>query len=314
MDKTTVAKAIRHAVIAACISAALTVVVVLVAMNGNSPRLEYYADPSFFLDVAIIALLAYGVHRRSRVAAVFLFAYFVASKIIVALDTGRGGSVVVSLLFAWFFARAVYATFVHHRQLREEDPAYRPNWKLATALGVPLALLLAFSITYTVLTHRGVLLPAKVLRGSEIRADDLVLLRQHVLEADETVEFFFPHGFADLMESGNLLTNRRVILYYMEDGELVTYALPLDSVVAVAQEKPGGLLDNAEYRIEGRDEDSWLVLSLSTESGRHEAFVDAIRRHITSTQKDVKPAETRDPDGSPRQKSEGNEGNGARGN
>ena len=87
------------------------------------------------------------VLRRTRkwpaalaAAATLMLAYFVLSKVLIMIDTGKPSGLVLGLLFAIFYFRAMTATFRYHRFLREwkrnppapkrplsEDPLFAPK-------------------------------------------------------------------------------------------------------------------------------------------------------------------------------------------
>jgi serine/threonine-protein kinase len=71
------------------------------------------------VDVTLMAGLAYGVFRKSRICAVLLFLMFLAEKIYAFVATGTVSGIVTSLLFLWFFFQAVIGTFQFHRWKKE---------------------------------------------------------------------------------------------------------------------------------------------------------------------------------------------------
>ena len=129
---------IKHGWVAACVSCAMTLIVTLIALSGDSAGNT--DDAWNFVDVALIAGLAFGIYKRSRTAATLMLAYFVLSKVLIMIDTGKPSGLVLGLLFAIFYFRAMTATFRYHRFLREwkrnppapkrplsEDPLFAPK-------------------------------------------------------------------------------------------------------------------------------------------------------------------------------------------
>jgi preprotein translocase subunit SecF len=78
-----VLKKIKHAWTAGLISAALTLLVTLLAVFGVK-MLGF--DAWEFLDVAFILGLTYGIYRKSRVCAVLMLVYFLISKMLRHMD------------------------------------------------------------------------------------------------------------------------------------------------------------------------------------------------------------------------------------
>lgn len=110
---------IKHGWIAACISGVLTLIATVFSMF-NGPN-EVFAGAWSLIDVALIAGFAFGIWRRSRVAATLMFVYFVLSKILIMQATGRPDGLVLGLVFLIFYFRAMTATFRYHRFVK--------NWK-----------------------------------------------------------------------------------------------------------------------------------------------------------------------------------------
>ncbi len=107
-----VMKMIRAAVVGGSISMVITLVVTLVAVAG-SPVLGFGA--ANFIDVALIAGLTFGIWRRSRTCAVLMLLYFVASKILMMVEAGKPGGIVMGLLFAYLYVQGVRGTFEYQR-------------------------------------------------------------------------------------------------------------------------------------------------------------------------------------------------------
>lgn len=90
------------------------VVAVLAARVGGVPL--HGADWGSVLEIAILMALAFGVHLKSRAAAIVLLAYFVAVQVLLRAGFGMGASgVFVALLLAWLYVRGVIGTFAYHR-------------------------------------------------------------------------------------------------------------------------------------------------------------------------------------------------------
>jgi len=113
----TIAAPIRHGWIAACVSCAMTLLATLLSLRQSGDETVFSAFN--LIDVGLIALLAFGIHRRSRTAATFMLAYFVLSKILVMQQTGQPTGLVFGLVFAIFYFRAMTATFRYHRFVKE---------------------------------------------------------------------------------------------------------------------------------------------------------------------------------------------------
>jgi hypothetical protein len=112
-------KKIRQATIAAIISASLTMLFTLIAMAGTS-FLGFSAWQ--LVDVGFIAVLAYGIHKKSRVCALIMLLYFIASKVyMVTQGGGKPTGVVVALIFLYYYGLGVQGTFQYHAWLKQQN-------------------------------------------------------------------------------------------------------------------------------------------------------------------------------------------------
>lgn len=107
-----IARKIKSAWIAGCISGAVTLVVTLIAMSGTA-ALGF--DAWSLLDVAVIFGLAFGIYKKSRVCAVLMLAYFILSKIILMMEAGKPSGLLVALIFAYYYVQGIRGTFAFHK-------------------------------------------------------------------------------------------------------------------------------------------------------------------------------------------------------
>jgi hypothetical protein len=110
-------KHIARAWIAACISAGVTVILGLFALAGNEVIAGF--DAWILLDAAILAGLAFGVARRSRVCAVILVIYGISNVVDAALE-GRSFPI-LGFVFIYFYVRGAIGIFRYHRH-RHQTP------------------------------------------------------------------------------------------------------------------------------------------------------------------------------------------------
>jgi len=112
-----VLKKIRNAWIAGLITASVTLLVTLLAVFGVVQLFGF--DAWEFVDVVLILGLTYGIYRKSRVCAVFMVIYFVASKIMLFMQTGKPNGIVVTLIFLYYYCQGVAGTFAYHRHTKD---------------------------------------------------------------------------------------------------------------------------------------------------------------------------------------------------
>ena len=105
-------KKIKHAWTAGLISAAMTLVITLLAVLGV--KIMAF-DAWEFLDVALILGLTYGIYRKSRVCAVLMIVYFLISKIIMFAESGKANGIILTIVFLYYYGQGVVGTFAYHK-------------------------------------------------------------------------------------------------------------------------------------------------------------------------------------------------------
>jgi len=117
--------AIKATWIAAVVVASLTVSFVVIGQVWPHTWGDV-APMSSIIDVALILSLAYGVHRRSRICASMLLAYWVATKILppIASHSVPGGE---AGLIGFIFLMGTRAAFQIHRSREYQgEGRYQP--------------------------------------------------------------------------------------------------------------------------------------------------------------------------------------------
>ena len=116
MNREAIDKSIKFAWIAAVVSAVLTTIAWAVAMAGV-PELAGFQYA--WIDLIILAALAFGVFRRSRTAATLLVAYWIFNIAMM----GVSGAIAVRVIFLVFFVQGARAAFAHHKLKDQTQPA-----------------------------------------------------------------------------------------------------------------------------------------------------------------------------------------------
>lgn len=271
--------------IAGMLTLLVVTVVVFVAKGAVDPRLGA-VDAWSYLDVAIVFACAIGIRRKSRVAAVSLLAYWILSKLYLLIETGRIPGVVVSLIFAYYFARAVQGTFTYARLQREAN--YRPRMSFLgkTVLGVGgvVAVLVVLGLAQIIGASGGWLASTEVLSGDELREEDrLALVEAGVLATDEDIELFYCDGFT-VAEAGTILSDYGVTRYFVdENGDTQVFGIPYSQIHNVELIEDGDFVNDTVYQVNGTEPDQWLRLALPTEDDGDERFISALRARLGET-------------------------------
>lgn len=103
---------IRVGFFAALFSLAMTFIITVLGATGTLD-IGVGTDWYMMVDVVLIAVLAFGIWKRSRTATTAMFIYFAASKLI-ALYSGQYGGIIVGLLLLFFYGRAMIASYRYH--------------------------------------------------------------------------------------------------------------------------------------------------------------------------------------------------------
>ncbi|QIQ22300.1 hypothetical protein [Zophobihabitans entericus] len=108
--KKTCQQAITVGWIAAVISCLLTLAVAMAL------------SPYFYVDVVLLAVLAFFVYKKSRVASTILVVYFVASKLLQISWGISPGQLIFALLFIFCYVQAMRATYIWHKNYADSKP------------------------------------------------------------------------------------------------------------------------------------------------------------------------------------------------
>jgi hypothetical protein len=283
-------KAARNGAIAAFISGAITAIVVGLALwFDDQGSIAPWNDPLNIFDVVLILACAVGMLRNSRAAAITAFIYFILAKAMIALETGAVGGIVAGLFFLYFFGKAIQGTFTYHRIRKAEDENYRAAPRWTYFVGIP-ALVLMFSLMgLGLLTMTDAVPSTEVLRGSEVAADDVqLLIDNEVLFADEKIEYFYSYGLMSVLEGGNILSDRAVIAYYLDEfDDLQIFEMTFGEIAGVFRIDEGGTMTDALYKVTSDYDDSWLIIELSTEKDGDKVFVEALRKKIKQSRSET---------------------------
>ncbi len=291
VDLETAVEASRQGVWAALIVTLVTAGIT--AFNLITGSNLFGLDASAFLDVFVMVLIAWGVHRKSRFAAVSgLVLYLCAQVILQSAREDATIGVAIGMILTLMFVNAARGTFAYHKYLEQAESKRH----LATPLsridkdrseGISIAKLakvslsalgivgLGLMVSYTVVTVVGP--PTKVVSGEQIKERHLeVISSLDILEPDEKILFFSTDAFWDIQDGFYVLTDKKVLLhgpgfversfniYFRQINKIEVYhpdSWIEDSVVGL------DLLDGTR---------AWFPLS--NKSGGDQKFVEALEK------------------------------------
>lgn len=112
-----IAQSTRQGWIAAVIYGVITMLVDLVAIfNATNKSAAAWS----LLDAAVIFALAFGIYRKSRISAILMLAFLCLIQYVVWKQTGFPSGVVIGIVLAIFFFRAIVGTFRYHAFAKRE--------------------------------------------------------------------------------------------------------------------------------------------------------------------------------------------------
>ena len=274
-------KAILHGTIAALISGLITgaVVGLSVASGGSILGIDAWSA----IDVVLIFFLAFGVYKKSRVAASVLVAYFVLSKIFLMVMTGSGSGILTGLIFIYFYARALQGTIAFHRLEKVENPDYRPQtlW----VVGIISSLCGLFVTFILAMVFMGVFstTPAGTISGYDLDPEARQELESaNIISRDDKVDLIYCYGMSTL-EEGNILTDDRFIHYTFKDGQMQKEEIALEQIKriekGVVDESDVEALGDTLYIVKGETTEVKLRFSWAEEE---QVLLEALRRNIRS--------------------------------
>ena len=114
---------IRNAWGAAVVSGVMSLIFLLASFVADKTGRAGF-DTLDLIDISMFFILAIGIYLRSRTAAVAMFFYFLATKLVLwsTPEGMNGGWVLFDLLFLYFFFEGIRGTLAFHRE-KNPDPA-----------------------------------------------------------------------------------------------------------------------------------------------------------------------------------------------
>lgn len=285
MNREEAIKATKNGAIAACISGTLTLVIVAIAIfNNNDNALALWNDPANFFDIILIFACAYGVYKKSRTAAIVLFVYFIISKIFIGIETGKVTGIFISLIFLYFYGKAIQGAFAYKKIEKTENSNYKPTPKAYYFVGIPLLVIFAGFMGLGLMTMTSAVPSTEVQAGKDVNQNDRnMLVSNYIILENDIIEYFYSTGFSSILEGGSVLTQDRVILYMPDENKQVqVYELYFSDISSVKLLETGNLVNDSVYLINTPDPEAWLQIALSAEKRGDVKFIEALREKITN--------------------------------
>tara|TARA_R110002124_G_scaffold81314_2_gene214463 strand:+ start:5297 stop:6211 length:915 start_codon:yes stop_codon:yes gene_type:complete len=281
---------IKQASIAAFLSAAMSTLVIVVAIVTSAEGVfGPFADPINFIDVALVLLCGVGLRFYSRTAAVTLVIYFILAKIFIMLENGRPSGLLFTMIWLYFYWKGIRGTFAYHRLRKEADSSYRSTpvsfyYFVIPVGGIVLSLIILGVSLFGLgmLAESGAFVSPEVTAGDKLSKSDLqLLLDEGIIRPDETVLYFYSTGLTSISDDGNLLTDKRVVSYERIEGVLEVYAANYEDVTEIIVVEEGNFIDDTIVEINTTDDDVFLLFLSALEEG-DQTFINELRSRVPS--------------------------------
>lgn len=113
-------KAAKTGAIAACIAGILRLPMWFSAIFDAKGMVELLTTIFLREDLVLIFILAYGIYKKSRTAAVVICVYWLFFIILRFIIAGNIAGAGVNLVFLYFFGKAIQGTFTYHKIEKEK--------------------------------------------------------------------------------------------------------------------------------------------------------------------------------------------------
>jgi hypothetical protein len=223
---------IRNAWIAGCISAAMTLIAGVLGIIYTEKMAQYGLDAWSIVDGLFVAGLAFGIYYENRLCALGLLVYFLVSKIIMAIDSGNYLSLVMGMIFIYFYFRGTVAAFQLRKHRLEAGLVHRADHrKLWYVTGGMFGVLLLAFIVVIVVAALGP--DDEVVPGQQLKAKFVREIRDMgLLEKNEELTYFYSNAFYSIRAGSYFFTNKKVVLYN-DDWEKASIVMPYSSIAHI---------------------------------------------------------------------------------
>ncbi len=282
--------AAKQGVWAAGIVAVVTTSIALISLATGTSVIGL--DGFAILDGVLFGLIAWGIHRKSRVASISgLSLYLLELLSAVAEGEGvRGGITVIFFVIA--FGNSIRGTFAYykfHAQLRSViDPETGlPASKIPELRSLPMPVKMLGGVFLSgcmMLALLGLLLPSEtyVVEGDQLSTDLRAVVESlNILEPTETILYFYSDAFFDIREGFYMLTDQALILWgekFAPEGEVLApkVRLALDQITSIGVNYSDSWLEDSAVSV---DSEGWnYQFPLSFENGGDRSFITELEK------------------------------------
>lgn len=282
MNREEAVRATRRGAIAAVVSGIITLVLTLLVMAFDTRgTFSNLVDVYSLLDVVLIFILAFGVYKKSRYAAIILVIYFLSSKLILIIERGGIGAsgLLFSLMFLYFFVKALQGCFAYKKLEKQENPNYKKLSKWFYFAGLPITAVAVVVIAILLIDYMTITPSTQVQTARQVAGRDAqALVANDILLEGEDFDYFYSFSTDPMAEGGVLLTKDRVLMYLLDEQKqgFDVYGIPFDKVSDIELMKAGDEQAVSVYRVSS-SEGFWVQFGLATKGEGDDEFIDTLK-------------------------------------
>ncbi|PTY36456.1 hypothetical protein BGP77_03920 [Saccharospirillum sp. MSK14-1] len=238
-------------------------------------------DPYALVDSALLFILAFGVYKKSRYAALLLVGNFLVSKLLLIVER-KGistGALLLSLMFLYFYVKALQGCFAYKALEKQENPNYKKRSKWFYFAGLPVTAVIVVVVAILLIDYITITPSTQVQTARQVASRDThALVANDILLEDERFDYFYSFSTDPMAEGGVLLTNDRLLMYLLDDVKegYDVYGIPFDEVSDIELMRAGDEQTTSLYRVSSID-GFWLQFSLATQGQGDDDFIDYLK-------------------------------------
>ncbi len=187
------------------------------------------------------------------------------------------------LVQVFSFVPALYPVWLVDRLNREHN-CVSPARARVRFWHAPLILIGLALWLITLLDGLGIMPESRIVTGREMSHwHRSWLINQGLLEEGEETLYFYSAGWLWLSADGNLVTDRGLVSYYKENGEILSYRAPFEDIHRIEVQDASAWPEDTSLKVWTRDataDDEWFSLIFSPEQDLDNDVVNELRRRI----------------------------------
>jgi len=157
-------------------------------------------------------------------------------------------------------------------------------WLIPTkGLKYVFILLIIFGAGFTVLEQFDLAAPTAVVTGKQMSQGYKDTLRQNnLLKEDEKPIYFYSTALFDILEDGNMLTDKRVVSYFIDEGDtdITVFALKYEDITEMQIMQEGDFLNDTMIYIYAKEEENDFFLLFSAEDGGDKKVLNYLKSRL----------------------------------